>query len=151
LWRAILENNLEAAEPGLLFIDTIRRMNPMAYAEEIVAVNPCGEVPLPEHGACDLGWFNLTRFVRDAFSPRARLDLKAMLAMVPDAVRLLDNVHDASAFPSKTHADTARAARRIGRGITGLADTLAMLGLRYESAEARQFAGGLMDELCSAA
>lgn len=120
LWRAILENNLEGAEPGLLFIDTIRRMNPLAHAEEIVAVNPCGEVPLPEHGACDQGWFNLTRFVRDAFFPRARLDLKAMLAMVPDAVRLLDNVHDASAFPSKTHADTARAARRIGLGITGL-------------------------------
>ena len=151
LWQSILENNLAGAEPGLLFIDTIQRMNPLAYAEEIAAVNPCGEIPLPEHGACDLGSFNLTRFVRDPFLPNARLDRDALLAMVPDAVRLLDNVHDASAFPSAMHAQTARASRRIGLGITGLADTLAMLGWRYESGEARRFAGNLMRELCVAA
>lgn len=151
LWRAILQSNLQSSEPGLLFIDTIHRMNPLAYAEEIATVNPCGEVPLPVHGACDLGSFNLTRFVRDPFTPGARFDLAGMLALVPDAVRLLDNVYEASAFPSTVHADTARASRRIGLGITGLADTLAMLGLRYDTAQARRFAGGLMRQLCVAA
>lgn len=150
-WQSILENNLQASEPGLLFIDTIERMNPLSYAEDIAGVNPCGEVPLPVHGACDLGSFNLTRFVRDPFTPAARLDIAGLLAKVPVAVRLLDNVYEASAFPSALHADTARASRRLGLGITGLGDTLVMLGMRYDSIRARRFAGGLMRQLSVAA
>ena len=150
-WRAIVQHNLERSEPGLLFIDSIRRANPLAYAEDIATVNPCGEVPLPVHGACDLGSFNLTRFVRDPFTPRARFDLAGLLACVPDAVRLLDNVYELSAFPTPRHAEVAHASRRIGLGITGLADALILLGLRYDSPEARDFAGGLMREVCVAA
>lgn len=151
LWNAILQHNHDRAEPGLLFADTIHRMNPLAYAEEISAVNPCSEVPLPCHGACDLGSFNLTRFVRAPFSTAASLDRESLLAFVPAAVRLLDNVYELSTFPIPQHAATARASRRIGLGITGLADTLILLGLRYDSVEARRFAGELMHALCIAA
>ncbi|SFN47526.1 adenosylcobalamin-dependent ribonucleoside-diphosphate reductase [Dokdonella immobilis] len=151
LWQRIAQCSFERSEPGLLFIDTIRRLNPLAYAEEIAAVNPCSEVPLPAHGACDLGSFNLTRFVHDPFTAQARFDREALLAGVADAVRLLDNVYELSAFPTPRHAEVARASRRIGLGITGLADTLVLLGLRYDSEPARRFAGDLMRELCIAA
>lgn len=151
LWNAILQRNHDRSEPGLLFADTIHRMNPLAYAEELSAVNPCSEVPLPHHGACDLGSFNLTRFVRAPFGASASFDRESLLAWVPAAVRLLDNVYELSAFPTPQHAETARASRRIGLGITGLADTLILLGLRYDSAEARRFAGELMRDLCIAA
>lgn len=151
LWQAILGCAIERSEPGLLFIDTIRRLNPLAYAEDITAVNPCGEVPLPVYGACDLGSFNLTRFVHRPFTPEAHFDLPALLGLVPDAVRLLDNVYDLSAFPTQRHAETARGSRRIGLGITGLADTLVLLGLRYDSVEARHFAGKVMRGMCVAA
>jgi ribonucleoside-diphosphate reductase alpha chain len=151
LWQAILQRNHDRSEPGLLFIDTIRRLNPLAYAEQISAVNPCSEVPLPSHGACDLGSFNLTRFVRAPFSAAATFDRDALLADVPAAVRLLDNVYERSMFPTPRQAQVARASRRIGLGITGLADTLILLGMRYDTIQARRFAGELMRELCIAA
>lgn len=151
LWHAILRRNHARSEPGLLFTDTIRRLNPLSYAEEICATNPCGEVPLPKYGACDLGSLNLTRFVLAPFSPSARFDLESLLACIPDAVRLLDNVYECSAFPTPRYADGARASRRIGLGITGLADTLIMLGMRYDSHEARAFADDMMHAVCVAA
>lgn len=99
---------------------------------------------MPWHGACDLGSFNLTRFVRDPFTSTARVDLAALLDQVPSAVRLLDNVYELSRFPTREQRDAALATRRIGLGFTGLADTLIMLGLRYDEEPARRFAVHLM-------
>lgn len=150
-WHRLLARMLDHAEPGLVFIDTVRRLNPLAYAEHIEATNPCGEVPLPRHGACDLGSLNLTRFVRDPFGPAATLDLAGLLACVPLAVRMLDNVYDLSPFPTAAQRDTACSSRRLGLGFTGLADALAMLGLDYRQAPARALAGRVMHRLCVAA
>lgn len=131
LWRLVGESAALSAEPGLLFIDRINRDNNLGYCECIRATNPCGEIPLPPAGACNLGSLNLTRFVRGPFTPTAELDWPALEQTTAIAVRLLDNVYELSGFPLPIQAAAARASRRIGIGITGLADAFAMLGLRY--------------------
>jgi ribonucleoside-diphosphate reductase alpha chain len=151
LWERMLRASYETGEPGVLFIDRINRMNNLACCERISATNPCGEVPLPPYGACDLGSINLTRFVLDPFTPAARLDLDAVAAVAGAAVRLLDNVIDASRFPLPEQEAAAKRARRIGLGITGLADALVMLGLDYGSEAARALAGAAMARICHAA
>lgn len=151
LWTRLVAANHASSEPGLLFVDTINRGNNLRWLEDLSATNPCGEVPLPPYGACVLGSLNLTRFVRDACSKRASLDVEALEAAVPAAVRFLDAVLDVTRYPLPPQADQARRTRRIGLGITGLADMLAVLGLHYDSDAARDLAGRTMHRIFTAA
>ncbi|MBX9460525.1 MAG: adenosylcobalamin-dependent ribonucleoside-diphosphate reductase [Brevundimonas sp.] len=131
LWARLMQATYDVAEPGVIFIDRVNERNNLAGVETISASNPCGEQMLPPYGACLLGSINLARLVNNPFEPGATLDEERLGELTRVAIRFLDNVIDVSRFPLEAQAEEARAKRRLGLGVTGLADALVFCGVPY--------------------
>lgn len=151
LWEDIMRAAYDFAEPGIIFIDRVRRADNLSYCETISATNPCGEIPLPHYGACDLGSINLTRFVDRPFTEKASIDYEGIRRTAQIAARMLDNVYDVSHFPLEKQKRVAQSSRRMGIGITGLADALIMLDLSYGSKNGRDAAESIIRTVKEAA
>ena len=139
IWDVIMTSTYNFAEPGFILIDQINEMNNNWFCENIRATNPCGEQPLPEYGACLLGSLNLTRYVLDPFTDRARFDWESYRDTIATFTRMLDNVVELHGLPIEPQREEIRRKRRHGMGYLGLGSTLALLGIRYGSEESLAF------------
>jgi len=151
LWHRLLQAALDIGNPGIVLIDQVNRDNNLGGIEHMRACNPCGEQYLPDYGACDLGSINLALLVRQPFTRAAHVDLGTLCRLAHVAVRALDNVIELTLWPLEQQEREARRARRVGVGVTGLADALIMLGLRYDRQAGRNAAATMLRTLRNAA
>ena len=159
IWNEIMQMAYDNGEPGVFYEDNANNRNPAWYVERIVCSNPCAEYlagtinatdPSQYGGACNLGSLFLHNFVKNPFTKQAHLDTDALRDTISIAVRMLDDIIDVNKFPDKIYENYQKGMRTIGIGVTGLADMLAMLGMKYDSQEARDYVESLMQMITNA-
>jgi ribonucleoside-diphosphate reductase alpha chain len=150
MWDLIMTSTYDFAEPGFILIDRVNEMNNNWWCENIRATNPCGEQPLPPYGSCLLGSVNLTRFVREPFTPEARFDWDEYREVVRVFTRALDNVVEINGLPLEPQRNEILRKRRHGMGFLGLGSTLSLLGMKYGSPESVKFTEDVAREMAVA-